>query len=213
MLSGCFSSAPPAPPNLLPVDRPYAAAAEHGSPGGERARVCLGHGQFRPLPSVYRQRLDRYAPARSVEVPAGARAVEGADPDGCWGSTRLRSMCSSSRTARNAAADQPNNQRHRDSQIARHRIYGYTGPGSAIPVHEIFHAIAMNTWGVGPVWLNEGLAVLADGVWQGRPVHEVSRELLAQQKLVRFERLITDFRDEDPGSLYIRRSQPAQVHW
>ena len=90
--------------------------------------------------------------------------------------------------------------------IAYHRshviVLTVTPTWSAIPVHEIFHVIAMNTWGVGPVWLNEGMAVLADGIWQGRAVHEVTRDLLKQKKLVSLERLMTRFRDEDAAVVY-----------
>ena len=90
--------------------------------------------------------------------------------------------------------------------IAYHRshviVLTVTPTWSAIPVHEVFHVIAMNTWGVGPVWLNEGMAVLADGVWQGRAVHEVTRELLVQQKLVSLERLTRRFRAEDAAVVY-----------
>ena len=90
--------------------------------------------------------------------------------------------------------------------IAYHRshviVLTVTPTWSAIPVHEVFHVIAMNTWGVGPVWLNEGMAVLADGVWQGRAVHEVTRELLVQKKLVSLERLTTRFRAEDATVVY-----------
>ena len=90
--------------------------------------------------------------------------------------------------------------------IAYHKshviVLTMTPQWSSVPVHEIFHVIAMNTWGVGPVWLNEGMAVLADGVWQGRAVHEVTRELLAQQKLVSLERLMRRFRAEDAAVVY-----------
>ncbi|MEX2284012.1 MAG: hypothetical protein WEE89_16115 [Gemmatimonadota bacterium] len=90
--------------------------------------------------------------------------------------------------------------------IAYHKshviVLTVTPSWSAIPAHEIFHIIAMNAWGTGPVWLNEGMAVLADGRWHDRPLHDVARELLDGQQLVSLERLIRRFRDGEAAVVY-----------
>jgi len=73
---------------------------------------------------------------------------------------------------------------------------------SGSPVHEVFHVIAMRTWGLGPTWLNEGMSVYAAGSWQGRDVHTRARELRARNELVSLDRLVHDFRALDPRIAY-----------
>ncbi len=73
---------------------------------------------------------------------------------------------------------------------------------AASPVHEVFHVLAMNKWGVGPVWLSEGMGVDVAGSWQGRDVHVRARELRAESRLATLERLTHDFRDIDPRVAY-----------
>jgi hypothetical protein len=67
----------------------------------------------------------------------------------------------------------------------------------AAAAHEIFHVVAMNLWGVGPVWLNEGLGVYMDGQWLGNDLHATAKYLLDRDALLTFERLRKDFRDAD----------------
>ena len=73
---------------------------------------------------------------------------------------------------------------------------------SGSPAHEVFHVIAMNVWGVGPVWLNEGLSVHAAGNWRGRDVHAIARELKARGQLATLEQLTKDFRTLPPQTAY-----------
>jgi hypothetical protein len=90
--------------------------------------------------------------------------------------------------------------------IAYHRsrviVLTITSEWSATSAHEILHVIAMNSWGVGPVWLNEGLAVLADGTWQGQPLHAAAKALLDRDQLVPLDELIKEFRTLAPAIAY-----------
>lgn len=63
--------------------------------------------------------------------------------------------------------------------------------------HEIFHVLAMNLWGVGPVWLNEGMGVYMDGQWMGNNLHATAKYLLDRDALLRFDRLRENFRAAD----------------
>jgi hypothetical protein len=73
---------------------------------------------------------------------------------------------------------------------------------SGSPIHEVFHVIAMSTWGLGPTWLNEGMSVYAAGSWQGRDLHARARELRDRNELVPLDRLTRDFRALDPRVAY-----------
>jgi hypothetical protein len=73
---------------------------------------------------------------------------------------------------------------------------------SGSPAHEVSHVIAMNVWGVGPTWLNEGLGVHVAGNWRGRDVHAVARELRARGQLVTLDKLTQNFRSLDPRIAY-----------
>ena len=68
---------------------------------------------------------------------------------------------------------------------------------AASSAHEVFHVIAMSSWGVGPVWLNEGMAALADDQWRGSDLHTAARALLERNALVPLDRLSHDFRAID----------------
>jgi hypothetical protein len=63
--------------------------------------------------------------------------------------------------------------------------------------HEIFHVLAMNLWGVGPTWLNEGMGVYMDGQWLGNDLHAVAKYLLDRNVLIPLNKLKEDFRDAD----------------
>lgn len=67
----------------------------------------------------------------------------------------------------------------------------------AAATHEIFHVVAMNLWGIGPVWLNEGLGVYMDGQWHGNDLHATARYLFDRNALLTFDQLREDFRDAD----------------
>lgn len=87
---------------------------------------------------------------------------------------------------------------HRRRVIAM--VFGtQDGHTAAEPTHEVMHIVAMNTLGVGPVWLNEGFAVYAGGRWRGRDLHEVAREFRAGDQLVELNSLMRNFRDVDPN--------------
>jgi hypothetical protein len=68
---------------------------------------------------------------------------------------------------------------------------------SAAAAHEIFHVLAMNLWGIGPIWLNEGLGVFMDGQWLGNDLYAVARYLLDRKALLPLPDLMEDFRDAD----------------
>ena len=73
---------------------------------------------------------------------------------------------------------------------------------SGSPIHEVFHAMAMSTWGLGPTWLNEGMSVYAAGAWQGRDLHSRARDLRDHNELFPLDRLTHDFRALDPRIAY-----------
>ena len=50
--------------------------------------------------------------------------------------------------------------------------------------HELFHLIAMNLWGKTETWINEGMAVYADGNWRGYGLHELARYLIFNQEYI-----------------------------
>ena len=87
--------------------------------------------------------------------------------------------------------------------IAYHRsrviVLTITTEWSATSAHEILHIIAMNSWGLAPVWLNEGVAVLADGKWQGHALHTAAKELLERDLMVPLDRLTSQFREVAPA--------------
>lgn len=90
---------------------------------------------------------------------------------------------------------------HRRRVIAM--VFGaQDGQTAAEPTHEVMHIVAMNTLGVGPVWLNEGFAVYAGGRWRGRDLHEVAREYHAEDQLVDLNTLMRNFREVEPNHAF-----------
>ncbi len=68
--------------------------------------------------------------------------------------------------------------------------------------HELFHLLAMNKWGVPERWLNEGMAVYADGYWNGFPLHELAKYLLDRGKYVSPVMMTRGLRRQDPLFTY-----------
>ena len=90
--------------------------------------------------------------------------------------------------------------------IAHHRTrvvaLVITPEWGASAAHEIFHIIAMRHWGLGPVWLNEGMAVYADDQWRGARLHDAARKLAEARQLVALPQLQRKFRDVDEKIAY-----------
>lgn len=96
---------------------------------------------------------------------------------------------------------------------------------AASAAHEVFHVVAMNSWKLGPVWLNEGMAVYADDQWRGQKLHDAARKLAQANQLASLQDLQKKFRRLDEkiaypqaGSfakfLYERYGRPAlQALW
>lgn len=62
--------------------------------------------------------------------------------------------------------------------------------------HELMHIMAGNAWGIKfKTWINEGFAVYSDDGWYGYKLHNLSKFLLQEKKLVPLEKLIKNFRD------------------
>lgn len=60
--------------------------------------------------------------------------------------------------------------------------------------HEFCHVIADNLWGKREHWVSEGLAVYSDDKWHGNDLHDLSKHLLLNGKLIPLENLIKNFR-------------------
>ncbi len=63
--------------------------------------------------------------------------------------------------------------------------------------HELFHAIAMNLWGVPDTWINEGMAVYSDNQWHGHDLYQLTKYLIDTNRYVSLEKLVKDFRKAD----------------
>ena len=84
---------------------------------------------------------------------------------------------------------------------------------SASATHELFHVLAAQAWGPGPTWLNEGMAVFADGQWQGSPIDQIARKRVDEGKTVSLKRLQEDFRDIDEELSYpLAASLVSYIH-
>lgn len=60
--------------------------------------------------------------------------------------------------------------------------------------HELMHVMAANIWGKRPrSWINEGLAVYSDDRWWGFGLHDLSKYLWQEKKLIPLEKLIENF--------------------
>jgi hypothetical protein len=73
---------------------------------------------------------------------------------------------------------------------------------SASPLHEILHVVAMNRWGRGELWLNEGLAVYADAEAHGSDVHAAARRLRGTRNWIPLRRLVSSFREQEARFAY-----------
>lgn len=63
--------------------------------------------------------------------------------------------------------------------------------------HELFHAVAMNLWGVPDIWINEGMAVYSDNKWHGHDLYQLTKYLVDNNRYVSLDRLVNDFRKID----------------
>lgn len=81
--------------------------------------------------------------------------------------------------------------------------------------HELFHLIAMNTWGYGSVhlfgydtpgcaeaWINEGMAVYSDDRWSGYDLHELSKYLIDRNAYISIATLSKRMRKFDARITY-----------
>ena len=63
-------------------------------------------------------------------------------------------------------------------------LYVFSETIDASGAHELFHVLAKNLWGKADDWINEGLAVYADGVWQQYQLHDLAKYILLRSKLI-----------------------------
>ncbi len=68
--------------------------------------------------------------------------------------------------------------------------------------HEIFHVVAMNSWGVPERWINEGMAVYADGGWNGYDLYQLTKYLKENGRMINLEKLIRKFKRQDSTLSY-----------
>ena len=68
--------------------------------------------------------------------------------------------------------------------------------------HELFHALAMNAWGVPKRWINEGMAVYADNNWHGHDLHQLAHYLVEKGQFVPLKKLINNFKKVDDRTAY-----------
>lgn len=68
--------------------------------------------------------------------------------------------------------------------------------------HELFHLIAMNLWGYPETWINEGMAVYSDNAWNGHNLHELSKNLIDNDKLVSIDKIAKRLRKYDSMITY-----------
>jgi hypothetical protein len=73
---------------------------------------------------------------------------------------------------------------------------------SALGPHEYVHVIASARIGSAQTVWAEGLAVAVTGGWNGKSLHEITRELAATGKLPRLSQLLCCFRDVDDNITY-----------
>ncbi len=63
--------------------------------------------------------------------------------------------------------------------------------------HELCHVMATSAWGKTEDWINEGLAVYADDVWNGHPLHTVTAFHLERGTAIPLRDLIEHFGRHD----------------
>jgi hypothetical protein len=68
---------------------------------------------------------------------------------------------------------------------------------SIFSIHELFHNISMNIWGIPEIWINEGMAVYSDGKWQGYDLDQLTKYLYDNNRFVSLTSLIKKFRKVD----------------
>lgn len=68
--------------------------------------------------------------------------------------------------------------------------------------HEIFHVMAMNTWGVPEVWINEGMAVYSSKLWHSYDLYQLTKYLIDNDRYVALERIIKKFKRVDDLESY-----------
>lgn len=73
---------------------------------------------------------------------------------------------------------------------------------SAYSNHEICHVLAMNQFGIPPLWINEGLAVYADDRWWGYPLDGFAKYLIKNGRKVSLQKLMKDLKTMDSRVSY-----------
>ena len=68
--------------------------------------------------------------------------------------------------------------------------------------HELFHLLAMQAWGRPDIWINEGMAVYADGTWHGHGLHQLAACLIQDQKGIPLKKMIRHFHQYDSMITY-----------
>lgn len=68
--------------------------------------------------------------------------------------------------------------------------------------HELFHLVAVNVWGLPEAWINEGMAVYSDSLWNGRDLHTLSKRLVASQEYIPIPLIAKKLRRYDPNITY-----------
>ena len=68
--------------------------------------------------------------------------------------------------------------------------------------HELFHLLAMNLWGYPNTWINEGMAVYSDNIWNGKDLNELSKYFIENDKYIPIERIVKKLKKYDSGITY-----------
>jgi hypothetical protein len=72
-------------------------------------------------------------------------------------------------------------------------LYVFNEKIDASGAHELCHVLAKNLWGKADDWINEGLAVYSDGVWQQYQLHDLAKYLWLKTKLIPLEEILEHF--------------------
>jgi len=76
------------------------------------------------------------------------------------------------------------------------------GINSVFSNHELFHLMAMKTWGDTDLWPNEGMAVYSDGYWWSYKLHELAKFLIDNGKQIPLTAMVRRLRKQDPMITY-----------
>ncbi len=68
--------------------------------------------------------------------------------------------------------------------------------------HELFHLMAMNIWGTTELWLNEGMAVYSDNLWNGHQIDKFSKFLIDNNKYISITKIAKNVRKYDSNTTY-----------